>query len=256
MSSLKNLVKKGTKEGLRLPLPSNTFYKRFGVQGTANSGGGATTTGKFSGGIAMNAGNGATSYAKTAWNSSFSTITQSTGAGINFGLGVGFYGWGLFSHDTSLAVGQAIRIILGDDGSATVPANSTQNALTTRGFGFEIYNDSGTKKIRLFAHDGTTYSTSAGVSGYQFVFTSSMQFYVKNDSAGNVYLYFSETSLSNGFVPDLPINPIITMSGGPTSATSAKRFVTANIIMDGTNNPANANANLIHLDETIFTVGI
>jgi hypothetical protein len=256
MSSLKNLVRRGTKEGLRLPIPSSTFYKRFGIQGTANLGGASTTTGKFSGGIIMNAGNGATSYAKASWNSSFSTITQSTGGGINFGLGVGFYAWGLFSLDTTLAVGQTIRIILGDDSSATTPANSTQNALTTRGFGFEIYNDSGTKKIRLFAHDGTTYSTSAGVSGYQFFYTYSMQFYVKNDSSGKVYLYFAESATENGLVPDMPVNPIITMSGGPTSATSAKRYVTANIIMNGTNNPANANADLIQLDETIFTVGI
>jgi hypothetical protein len=238
------------------PIALATNYKRFGLQGTANSGGGSTTTGKFSGGIVMNAGTGATSYAKASWNSSFATITQSTGGGINFGLGVGLYAWGLFSHDTSLAAGQAIRIILGDDAASTIPANSTQNALTTRGFGFEIYNDSGTKKIRLFAHDGTTYSTSAGVSGYQFFYTYSMQFYVKNDSAGNVYLYFAENSSTNGLVPALPASPIITLAGGPTSATSAKRYVTANIVMDGTNNPANANASLIQFDETIFTVGV
>lgn len=238
------------------PIQLATNYKRFGVQGTANLGGGASSTGKFSGGIVMNAGNGATSYAKASWNSSFATITQATGGAINFGLGVGFYAFGLFSLDTSLAVGQAIRIILGDDSASTTPANSTQNALTTRGFGFEIYNDSGTKKIRLFAHDGTTYSTSAGVSGYQFFYTYSMQFYVKNDSAGNVYLYFAENSTENGLVPALPASPTITLAGGPTSATSAKRYVTANIVMNGTNNPANANADLIQLDETIFTVGV
>lgn len=253
MSSLKNLVKKGTKEGLRLPIPSNRFYRRFGIQGHLSSGGASAASGKFSGGCAMNAGLSATAYAKTTWNSSFGTITQSTGGAINFALGVGFYGTGLFSLDTTLAIGQAIRIILGD--ISTAPLDSTQNALSTRGFGFEIYNDSGTKKIRLFAHNGTTYSTSAGVSGYQFFYTYSMQFYVKNDPAGNVYLYFVENSSENNIIPDFG-DPIITMSGGPTSSTSANRYCTANIVMNGTNSPGNSSASLIHLEETIFTVGV
>lgn len=238
------------------PVQLATNYKRFGILGFANIGGGASATGKFSGGCIMNAGNGATSYAKTAWNSSYSTITQATGSGINFALGLGFYSYGLFSLDASLAAGQAIRMIIGDDSQGTAPANSTQNALSTRGFGFELYNDSGTKKVRLFAHNGTTYSTSAGVSGYQFFYTYSMQFYVKSDGVGNVSLFLSENSTENGLVPALPANPIISMSGGPTSSTSAKRYVTANIVMNGTNNPANANASILQLDETIFTVGV
>lgn len=255
MSSLKNLVKKGTKEGLRLPIPLNTFYRKFGIVSTSNVGGGVSQAGKFSGGVAMNAGNGATSYAKAVWTPSFATVRASTGGAINFALGVGWYSLGLFSLDTSLAVGQAIRIIVGEP-NTTAPLNSTQNALSARGFGFELYNDSGTKKVRLFAHNGTTYSTSAGVSGYQFFYTYSMQFYVKSDGAGNVSLFLSENSAENGIVPALPATPTISMSGGPTSATLAKRYVTANIVMNGTNSPANPNASLVQLDETIFTVGV
>lgn len=255
MSSLKNLVKKGTKEGLRLPISLNTFYRTFGIVSTSALGGAVSQAGKFSGGVGMNSGNGATSYAKTVWTPSFATVRSSTGASINFALGVGWYSLGLFSLDTSLAVGQAIRIIVGEP-NTTAPGNSTQNALSARGFGFELYNDSGTKKIRLFAHNGTTYSTSAGVSGYQLFYSYMMQFYVKNDPQGNVYLYFIENSTTNGLIPDLPINPIIQMSGGPTSSTSAGSYCSANIITDGTNNPANVNASLIHLENNIFTVGI
>lgn len=237
------------------PVQLATNYRRAGILGFANVGGGASATGKFSGGCLMNAGNGATSYAKTAWNSTYGSIVAATGASINFALGVGFYSYGLFSLDTSLAVGQAIRMIIGDNSQGTAPANSTQNALSTRGFGFELYNDSGTKKIRLFAHNGTTYSTSAGVSGYQFFYTYLMQFYVKGDSSGRISLFFSE-SPENGLLPALPVNPIISMTGGPTSSTSARSYVTANIIMNGTNNPANANASILQLEETIFTVGV
>lgn len=237
------------------PIQLVTNYKRFGINGIANSSGGGNITGRFSGGFNINAGNSATSYAKVAYNSSFATITGATGAPINFALGVGFFGIGYFDLGTATA-GQAIRIILGDDSESTAPFNSTQNALGTRGFGFEIYNDAGTKKIRLFAHDGTTYSTSAGVSGFQFAFTYTVQFYVKNDSAGNVYLYLAQNATENGLVPALPATPTITLAGGPTSSTSAKRFVTVNIITNGVNNPASAFASYSALDETIFTVGV
>jgi hypothetical protein len=237
------------------PIQLVTNYKRFGINGIGQSGGGGNVTGKFSGGFNLNAGNSATSYAKLSYNSSFATMTSATGAAINFALGVGFFGIGYFDLGTATA-GQAIRIILGDDSESTVPFNSTQNALGTRGFGFEIYNDAGTKKIRLFAHDGTTYSTSAGVSGFQFAFTYTSQFYIKNDSAGNVYLYLAENATQNGLVPPLPATPIITLAGGPTSSTSAKRYVTVNIITNGVNNPGSAFASYCALDESIFTVGI
>jgi hypothetical protein len=237
------------------PIQLITNYKRFGINGVSNSSGGASTTARFSGGFNLNAGNSATSYAKVAFSSSFATVTGATGAPINFALGVGFFGIGHFNLGTA-TVGQAIRVILGDDAESVAPFNSTQNALGTRGFGFEIYNDAGTKKIRLFAHDGTTYSTSAGVSGFQFAFTYTVQFYVKNDPAGNVYLYLAQNATENGLVPALPATPIITLAGGPTSATSAKRFVTVNIITDGTNNPGTAFASYTTIDETMFSVGV
>jgi len=237
------------------PIQLVTNYKRFGINGIANSSGGGNITGRFSGGFNINAGNSATSYAKVAYSSSFATITGATGAPINFALGVGFFGIGYFELGTATA-GQAIRIIVGDDSESTVPLNSTQNALATRGFGFEIYNDSGTKKIRLFAHDGTTYSTSSGLSGFQFAFTYTVQFYIKNDPSGNVYLYLAQNATENGLVPALPATPTITLAGGPTSSTSAKRFVTVNVITNGVNNPGSAFASYCALDESIFTVGV
>jgi hypothetical protein len=105
------------------PIQLVTNYKRFGINGIGNSGGGGNVTGKFSGGFNLNAGNSATSYAKLSYNSSFATMTSATGAAINFALGVGFFGIGYFELGTATA-GQAIRIILGDDSESTVPFNS------------------------------------------------------------------------------------------------------------------------------------
>jgi hypothetical protein len=51
-----------------------------------------------------------------------------------------------------------IRIIFGGNGA--VPANADSDALSDRGFGIEFRDNSGTRQFRLFAHDGTTYTTS------------------------------------------------------------------------------------------------
>ena len=225
--------------------------RNFGITGHANSSGGASAAGV--GGFVVNCGTTATAYGKTAYSSSYSQLTQRSGAGIDLTSGVGVYGVGLFTIGTSVA-GQAFRMIVGDDSQSTPPANSVTNAISTRGFGFEIYNDSGTRKVRLFAHDGTTYSTSSGVAGFNFSSLSTLYlFWVKNDSAGNVYLHMVETT---GGFPAFPADPIITMTGGPTANTSAKRYVTGQAITDGTNNPASANAVLCQIEEIYFTQGI
>ena len=229
--------------------------RNFPIHGHANSSGGAGGAGV--GGFAVNCGTTATAYGKTAYASAYSQLTNRSGAGIDLTSGVGVYGVGMFTIGTSVA-GQAFRMIVGDDNQATPPANSVTNAISTRGFGFEIYNNSGTRTVRLFAHDGTTYSTSSGVAGFNF---SSLQklhlFWVKNDSGGNVYLHMVETAGENaGGFPAFPANPIITMTGGPTANTSAKRYVTGQAITDGTNNPASSLATLCEIEEIYFTQGI
>jgi hypothetical protein len=229
--------------------------RNFNVNGHANSSGGAGGSGF--GGFAVQCGTSATAYGKTAYASAYSQPTIRSGAGIDLTSGVGAYGVGMFTIGTSVA-GQAFRLIIGDDSQGVPPANSVTNAISTRGFGFEIYNDSGTRTVRLFAHDGTTYSTSSGVVGFNFSNLQKLHlFWVKNDSAGNVYLHMVETTgTNNGGFPAFPADPIITMTGGPTANTSAKRFVTGQAITDGTNNPASATATLCAIDEIYFTQGI
>jgi hypothetical protein len=229
--------------------------RNFAINGHANSSGGASAAGV--GGFVVNCGTTATAYGKTAYSSAYSQLTQRSGAGIDLTSGVGVYGVGMFTIGTSVD-GQAFRMIVGDDSQSTPPANSVTNAISTRGFGFEIYNDSGTRTVRLFAHDGTTYSTSSGVAGFDFSNLQKLHlFWVKNDSAGNVYLHMVETAgNNNGGFPAFPANPIITMTGGPTANTSAKRYVTGQAITDGTNNPASANAVLVQIEQINFTQGI
>jgi hypothetical protein len=229
--------------------------RNFGINGHANSSGGAGGAGV--GGFAVNCGTSATAYGKTAYSSAYSQLQQRSGSGIDLTSGVGVYGIGMFSIDTAVA-GQAFRMIVGDDNQATPPANSVTNAISTRGFGFEIYNNSGTRTVRLFAHDGTTYSTSSGVASFNFSSINKLHlFWVKNDSAGNVYLHMVETAgTNNGGFPPFPSDPIVKMTGGPTANTGAKRYVTGQALTDGTNNPANVLATIVQIEQINFTQGI
>lgn len=232
-------------------------YRRLGVHGNATSGGSSNQTGLIAGGTYTSAGNGATSYGKTSYSSSLTNDTALTGAPLNFAASLGFSGIGLFYITNATIAGQAIRIILGDDPASTLPASSVNNAISTRGFGFEVQIDSGVRKLRAFAHNGTTYSTSEYNTDFTFSPLNRVsQFWVKNDASGNVYLYFNQASSDDGSIRPLPSSPVITMTGGPTSATSAKRYITVQCIMDGTNNPASATATICKLTETWATVGI
>lgn len=243
-------------KALQQPLSFMANYRRLGVNANGTVGGSANQTALFSGGTYTSAGNGATSYGKTSYAPSLTNDTTLTGAGLNFSAGVGFGGVGLFYIGSTSTAGQAIRIILADDDASTAPAYSGSNAITSKGFGFEVQIDSGTRKLRSFAHDGTTYSTSAYNTDFTFSPLSRIsQFWIKNDSSGNVYLYFNQASSDDSAVSVLPTSPTITLSGGPTS-TSTKRYITVQCIMNGTNNPASATATICKLSETIFTVGI
>jgi hypothetical protein len=232
-------------------------YRRLGIHANANSGGAANQTGLIAGGTYTSAGNGATSYGKTSYSSSLTNDTALTGAGLNFAASLGFGGIGLFYIGNTATAGQAIRIILGDDPASTLPASSGNNAISTRGFGFEVQIDSSARKLRAFAHDGTTYSTSAYNTDFTFSPLNRVsQFWVKNDPSGNVFLYFNQATADDGGIRSLPNSPVITLAGGPTSATSAKRYITVQCIMDGTNNPASATATICKLTETWATVGV
>lgn len=230
-------------------------HRRFAVDGSANSSGGASTSGV--GGFSVNCGTSATAYGKVAYSSAYSNLTVRSGTGIDLVSGVGVCGVGLISIGTAVS-GQAFRLIVGDDSASTVPAVSTSNAISTRGFGFEVYNNSGTRTVRLFAHDGTTYSTSSGLTSFNFTSLERVYgFWVKNDSLGNVYLYMSQITADNtGPLPSFSDSPVLTMTGGPTANTSAKRFVTMQAITDGVNNPASAFATLCNFEEILFTQGI
>jgi hypothetical protein len=234
------------------PIRMSRHYRRSLPNNSAQVGG-AVNTAVGDGGFGMNAGSGVTSYAKIGYNQAYCNIATRTGAGPDFGQGVGVYGLGLILVPATS--GAAIRVIIGDDNSSTPPVYSFQNPLTSRGIGFELKNYNGVRGLKLFAHNGTTYVESASAAVISADLNSTAQFWVKCDTAGNAYLFYAQ-SAANTIVPELPETPTLTLAGAPTSNAGAKTSITFNAITDGTNNPGAVTATLLQLEDVVFTVGV
>jgi hypothetical protein len=137
-----------------------------------------------------------------------------------------------------------VRIIVGDPGSsaATPPATGSQNALTGRGFGAEVYYSTANarQEIRLFAHNGTSYVTSAGVA-FPNVFTGTHSLVVSSDGAGNIRLYGHTTA--SLFLPSERPVLLNTLSGGPSgSANLGGSHISVVCVNHGTVAPTSGDA--------------
>ena len=111
------------------------------------------------------------------------------------------------------AINAVTRIIMG--GNAGVPAASNANALTGSGYGIEIGqtgdHEDNTGYIRVFCHNGSTYTVSPSISLW---WTVQGSFGVISNGSGSVSLYYAD-GVSRPTI-------IQTISGGPTSFTNAQ----------------------------------
>lgn len=157
----------------------------------------------------------ASAFTRAVLTRVWTTFSGSTGANNLCSVPVAFAFFGMFNLQATNTV---IRFIVGDAGSGA-PALPSANAISGRGFGFEIFFDS-VPKIRLFAHDGTTYTTSAAVnSGTSF--NQSTSLLIASDGAGNLKLFIAN---SGSIVQRIPESATITHTGAPTSSTYAAAF--------------------------------
>lgn len=193
---------------------------------------GAGSVAAYDGGnIQLNAGTAAGGYARALIFTQL-TINSGSGAGINYARPISL-GVSIQQMYPATADGVALRVFAGA-GYTVTPAGSNQNALTDRGFGFEIYTVSGVHKLRLFAHNGTTYATSSAITWGDGGSLSSL--IVTSDGLGNIAIY--------GAVGNPPARPsstaLLTMTGGPTTTpvTVSNRYVSAEIAGHSTNTSA------------------
>jgi hypothetical protein len=116
--------------------------------------------------------------------------------------------------------GSVVRFMVGDTKvTSTAPAFAGTNALVDRGFGAEFYWSTANSQaeVKLFAHDGTTYVTSAGVA-YNGDYRGAASAIIASDGNGTIKFFGSTTSSihSNLARPTL----LLTLSGGPSGANT------------------------------------
>lgn len=150
-------------------------------------------------------------YARTTLTRGFNTVPSASGQGISFGgrrIGIATRFFICTSNFTN--TDSRIRLVIGGNGGT--PATANANALSTVGFGWE-YRSSGTAhECRLFAHNGTTFVTSAWnpIVAFQDLLGGSIYISVISDGNGLITGYIGEGGSRN--------LTSITLSGGPTTA--------------------------------------
>jgi hypothetical protein len=172
-------------------------------------------------------------YGRASIYRCLTTVPSITGTAIDFSKKMGVS----LRCMSTLAIGSdpnsRARIIFGGNGG--VPATADANALTTRGFGLEMGNPTSTGHSgRLFAHNGTTYTTGAwfplwsgnpaGVYPLTFILTS--------DGAGTITLYYSLAWA--GSRSNLSTTSI---SGGPTVMTGSLAWLDIVAVNPSTGTP-------------------
>jgi hypothetical protein len=145
---------------------------------------------------------------------SFTNVANLSGGGIQFSgwtLGVALrIGTGFL---TPSARDERIRLIVG--GNAGTPATADNDALGVVGFGWELQSTATATEWRVFAHNGTTFSTSAWSSFDPTLsgLGSPLYFAVISNGAGTITGYHAplgSRTLST-----------ITLTGGPTTGGNA-----------------------------------
>lgn len=205
-------------------------------KGFGTSGGGSTgNVSDYAGaGFRVTSGTATGGYARATLIRGVTSLSGFTGAGINFARPIRFAVYGSGGDMTTTS---RIRFLVGGNGG--VPATSGSDALATRGFGAEIMSESSKARIRLFAHDGTTYSTGSWVDIHT---STSLQdrmigMIIESDGAGSIKLYLSSGAYYSGSIPTTPTS---TLSGGPIIYSGAGEMIDVVAVNDATGTPASS----------------
>jgi len=175
---------------------------------------GSAATGYTAGGCTISTTAVSASYGRASLYRGVNVIPGFTGGGILFQYDMAFSVLGCINAGNG---GSGIRFIVGGTGGE--PTYWDQNALWKQGFGLEFRYLASGSEARLFAHNGTTYSTSnwtgTNVGGQ---FQTLCQFIVQSDGTGNISAYIST---AQGQPPRPSTTATLTLTGGPTTTGPA-----------------------------------
>ena len=189
----------------------------------SNSGSGSSASGI----LHANLGSGITAagYGRAVFFEDLQTESGSSGTGIdctkNYDVSI------VIRCGYSTATG-IVRIVLGDVGNGSTPPNGSTNAVSGRGWGMEIHHTgAGATEFRIFAHDGTTYSTTAWTA-FTFGVTVVPVLIRKVGAVVSVFC-------AAGPNADFPTTATLTSGSiAPTTGTTTGASVACNAVSDGT----------------------
>jgi len=178
----------------------------FGNTGTSSTA--AETAAR--GGVNVNSGSSTSGYGRASIAHGINQASAS-GGGIrfNYPISVAVVA-GMYCGASATS---RVRLVVGANGG--VPATADANALAVVGFGAEFRFLSGEDcECRLFAHNGTTYATSAWSGAVAGGLNRMTAFIVTSDGAGNIALYLSTATGAAGRPSS---TALLTLAGGPTT---------------------------------------
>jgi hypothetical protein len=229
------------------PLWNLGSVRPMGAFASTNSGTGssaAITTSAFGytfGGAILSAGTASNGYGRVTLQRGLNSATSLNSVGINFSQSIAVAAVVSFGVQADVFH----RIMVGAPGaaggSAPLPANS--NALTARGFGVEFTRTSTTNvspaatvRARLFAHDGSSYSTSAYTA--DFAGDENYQHNVIVSSSNGVVRLYLGTGAAYKSPARPSTTPLLTLSNGP--AAGGSQYIEVASVNTTTNAPATA----------------
>jgi len=199
----------------------------FGGSYTRTSGAGSTGAAGFSAGsyaLNLGAGTAAGGHGKFGFYDPLETFIQGGASTIDYSKRIRFAISGaMYMASTN----SKIRIVFSGTGNATDAPFADQNGLTVKGFGVEFALQSSLIQARMIGFNAayltpsayTTLANGFGASASDNRFFAVM---IESDGAGNLNLYAGNSST----VPNVVISPtpLLTLTGGPTTAASSNRF--------------------------------
>lgn len=202
---------------------------RVGFSGnyTRSSGTGPTATASFSGGsfsINLNAGSSSAGHGKVGFYDPVGTTLGGGASTIDYSKRIRFALHGMMYMAST---NSKIRIVFSGTGNATDAPWANQNGLTVKGFGAEFALQSGIIQARLIGYNSsyltpTSYTSMTNGFGRSASDDRFFSVMIESDGTGNIYLYAGEASTTPNIIIDS--TPLLTLTGGPTTATSSNRF--------------------------------
>ena len=230
------------------PLWTAGSIRLLAAYASDSANGGAVTLNSYGlGSATVSGGTNTNGYGRANLADGINTARQYLGGGVNFTQNISA---SFVATIRSQLVGDSvIRFVVGAPAGG-VPPPAQSNAITIRGFGVEFSPGAGpaafdgttNARARLFAHNGTNYSTSAYTADFPSFFISSQsqaQFIVSSSTNGLVTLHMSATDGSAGLksAGRPSTTAVLTLSNGPTDGTGGP-LVSLFSVNSSTNAPA------------------